>query len=96
MVSAVISAFLYLRIIVAMFMSGADDGDDGPAPSRDSRIRIPAAAGIAISLCVIVTLAFGLFPDLLVKPANAGQPALVQYDRPVDPTLAVGSTTPGG
>jgi NADH-quinone oxidoreductase subunit N len=95
MVSAVISAFLYLRIIVAMFMSGADDGDEGPVPSRESRIRIPATAGIAISLCVIATIAFGLFPDLLVKPANNGRPVLVQYDRPVDPALASGSTTTG-
>jgi hypothetical protein len=64
-------------------------------PSRESRIRIPATAGIAISLCVIATIAFGLFPDLLVKPANNGRPVLVQYDRPVDPALASGSTTTG-
>jgi NADH-quinone oxidoreductase subunit N len=93
MLSAVVSAFLYLRIIVAMFMSGADDGDDGPAPSRAERIRIPAGAGIALALCVLVTVGFGLFPDLLVSSARNGQPALVQYERPTADTAA---STAGG
>lgn len=78
MVSAVISAFLYLRIVVAMFMAGGDDGADGPAPTRAQRIPVPAGAGLAIGLCLLVTVAFGLFPDALVNAANAGQPALVK------------------
>ncbi len=86
MVSAVISAFLYLRVIVAMYMSGADDGDDGPAPTRASRIPVPLGAGIAIAACVVVTIGYGLFPDLLVKPARDGQPALVTVEAPVAAT----------
>jgi NADH-quinone oxidoreductase subunit N len=88
MLSAVASAFLYLRIIVAMFMSGADDGDDGPLPARRDRIPVPAGAGIALALCVFVTIGLGLFPDLLVSAAEKGQPALVQFDRPAPDTVA--------
>ena len=90
MVSAVISAFLYLRIIVAMFMSGGDDGvEDVP---RANRLRVPMAAGLAIGICVVVTVVYGLFPDLLLHNARAATPAAVQYERP----SATGSTTAGG
>ncbi|CAM8643844.1 NuoN NADH,ubiquinone oxidoreductase subunit 2 (chain N) [Acidimicrobiia bacterium] len=83
MVSAVISAFLYLRVIVAMFMSGGDDGNDGPEPAQSTRIRIPLSAGIALTICVVVTIGYGIVPDLLVKPARDAQPALVQFERPI-------------
>jgi len=96
MLSAVVSAFLYLRIIVAMFMSGADDGDDGPVPSRSQRIPIPLGAGIALTLCVLVTIGVGLFPNLLVDAAEKGQPALVQYDRPTDASAASTGTATSG
>ena len=90
MVSAVISAFLYLRIVVAMFVGG-DDGDDGEEIPRRDRIRVPVPAGIALTLCAVATLAFGLFPDVLVTPARAGTPAVVALDAPV-PTSASASS----
>jgi NADH-quinone oxidoreductase subunit N len=89
MVSAVIGAFLYLRVIVAMFMSGGDDGDDGPAPSRASRIPIPAGAALTIVICLAVTVFYGLVPDALVSPAREGQPVLVQSTSP-----AIGAPAP--
>jgi hypothetical protein len=50
---------------------------------------VPATAGLALVLCVIVTVGLGLFPDLLVGPADAGQPALVQVAEPAAaPALA--------
>lgn len=79
MVSAVISAFLYLRLIVAMFMSGGDDGAEAPLPAASSRIHVPTGAGIALAICVLVTVGFGLVPDLLVKPARDARPVLVEY-----------------
>jgi len=89
MVTATIAAFLYLRLVAAMFMSGADDGDEGAQPTRASHIPVPASAGLALVLCVIVTVGLGLFPDLLVGPADAGQPALVQVAEPAAaPALA--------
>ena len=105
MVSAVISAFLYLRIIVAMFMSGGDDGVDAVV-DRSARLRVPVAAGIAIGVCVVVTIGYGLLPDLLLKPAREATPAAVQYERPgavvtsgspgVMSGSGAGSTTAGG
>jgi len=92
MVSAVISAFLYLRIIVAMFMSG---GEDGPDPARSSRIHVPFAAGLALCLCVGASVLFGLLPDLLVEPARDAVPVLVTYDRPADAAISAGSTGRG-
>ena len=88
MLSAVVSAFLYLRIIVAMFMSGGDDGDDGPVPTRAERIPVPVGAAIALTLCVAVTMVVGLFPNLLVDAAEKGQPALVQYETPSSASAA--------
>jgi NADH-quinone oxidoreductase subunit N len=91
MVSAVISAFLYLRIIVAMFMTGGDDGVEAEV-DRSKRLRVPFAAGLAIGICVIATIGYGIVPDLLLKPARDATPAAVQYERPV----TAGSTTNGG
>ena len=97
MISAVISAFLYLRIIVAMF-AGSDDGDDGAEVPRRDRIRVPAAAGLALTVCAAVTILFGLFPDVLVTPSRSGTPAIVALDTPtvtsmsgsLDPSAATG------
>ncbi|MEI7622022.1 MAG: NADH-quinone oxidoreductase subunit N [Actinomycetes bacterium] len=94
MVSAVISAFLYLRIIVAMFMSGGDDGVEAVV-DRSNRLRVPVAAGIAIGICVVATIGYGLLPDLLLKPAREATPAVVQFERPLSVSID-GSTTAGG
>jgi len=72
MVSSVVSAFLYLRIIVAMYMSDPDDTSaDGGA------IRMPAGAVIAIAACVVVTLGFGMFPDPIVDLVRDAVPVLI-------------------
>ena len=94
MVSAVISAFLYLRIIVAMFMSGGDDGVEAVV-DRSNRLRVPVTAGIAIGICVVATIGYGLLPDLLLKPAREATPAVVQFERPLSVSID-GSTTAGG
>ena len=52
MVSAVIAAFLYLRIVLAMYASDAEASDDTP-------VAIPSLAGLAIVIAVGVTLVFG-------------------------------------
>ncbi len=100
MVSAVISAFLYLRIIVAMFMSGGDDGTEDVI-DRSKRLRVPFAASLAIGICVVVTVGYGIFPDLLLHPARNATPAAVQFERPTDSInlgsagSSSGSTTAG-
>lgn len=100
MVSAVISAFLYLRIIVAMFMSGGDDGTEAVI-DRSKRLHVPFAAGLAIAICVVVTIGYGLFPDLLLDPARDATPAAVHAAPPTDSLnldaagSSSGSTTAG-
>jgi len=72
MLSSVIAAFLYLRIIVSMFMEV--DADE----ERERRhIPIPFSAGLALGVALLVTLAVGLFPSLLAGPAGDATPALV-------------------
>jgi len=71
MVSAVIAAFLYLRIIVSMYMTG---DDELPEPRT---IPLPFAAGIALALAVVVTLGAGIFPGLLSDRARDATPVLV-------------------
>ncbi|CAB4557475.1 unannotated protein [freshwater metagenome] len=100
MVSAVISTFLYLRIIVAMFMSGGDDGTEAVI-DRSKRLHVPFAAGLAIAICVVVTIGYGLFPDLLLDPARDATPAAVHAAPPTDSLnlgaagSSSGSTTAG-
>ena len=55
MLTAVVAAFLYLRIIVSMYMSVEDAGEP-------RTIRVPFAAGLALATCAAVTLGVGLFP----------------------------------
>jgi len=75
MVSAVIAAFLYLRITVSMYMS-----DDDATERRT--IPVPAAAALAVALSVLVTLGLGLFPSPLSSTAKDATPALVQEAEP--------------
>jgi len=70
MLTAVIAAFLYLRIVVSMYMSVEEAG----APRT---IRVPFAAALALSACAIVTLGVGIFPDGLASAAKDATPALV-------------------
>jgi NADH-quinone oxidoreductase subunit N len=67
MVASVIAAFVYLRIIVAMFMSDAD----AAAVERDERLPIPLSTGLAIAVAVGFTIAVGLFPEWLLNAAEA-------------------------
>jgi NADH-quinone oxidoreductase subunit N len=64
MVSTVIAAFIYLRIIVASWMS--DDDDEAPQP-----LAVPLSSGLAIAAAVGFTLAVGLFPEWLLSAAEA-------------------------
>jgi NADH-quinone oxidoreductase subunit N len=76
MLTAVVSAFLYLRIIVSMYMTADED-----LPER-RRIPIPFGAGLALALSVVVTLGAGIFPSLIADPAKDATPALVVEPAP--------------
>jgi len=63
MLSAVIAAFLYLRIIVNMYMS--DDATD-TAPV----IRVPPSAAVGLALTLAFTVVVGFLPGLVVDFAR--------------------------
>jgi NADH-quinone oxidoreductase subunit N len=70
MLSSVISAYLYLRITVSLYMGDADASE--PAV----RSAVPAAAGIALAVCTIVTLVVGVWPGAVIEPARDAVPVL--------------------
>ncbi|MEY2470543.1 MAG: NADH-quinone oxidoreductase subunit [Actinomycetota bacterium] len=59
MLSAVIAAFLYLRIVLAMYTPA--EGDEAVA-GKDPALRPPTAIAIALGVAVIVTIASGVLP----------------------------------
>ena len=61
MVSAVIAAFLYLRIMISMWVTEPEAGDDARGA-----VRVPALLGVAIGLSVAFTLVIGFFPGWLI------------------------------
>lgn len=78
MLTAVIAAFLYLRITVAMWMS---DVEDDAVPTRAS-LPVPVGVVIVLVLCLVVTVGVGLFPHVLTGPAADATAVLVQFPTP--------------
>ena len=62
MLSSVISAFVYLRIVLTMY---SDDADEG-APT----FTVPVGAKIAVVTCVLATIGFGLIPGPLTAASK--------------------------
>ena len=73
MITAVVSAFAYLRVVLAMYApeGAADDAEHVSAPAaRASRPRwggLPLTSVFAISLAVAVTIVVGVFPQRLLE-----------------------------
>lgn len=78
MVSAVIAAFLYLRIVTTMYAS-ADDAAAAPSPA--ARLRAPAASVIALTLAFAITIGIGILPDRLTRVARDAVPSLVATNK---------------
>jgi NADH-quinone oxidoreductase subunit N len=70
MLSSVISAFLYLRITVSLYMT---DEDEAPAAPR---LTIPVGAGVSLGLCLVATLLFGVWPGPVAEVARDAVPVL--------------------
>ena len=68
MVSAVVSAFLYLRIMLSMYL-GTPDEDAEP-------ISVPIPAAVAILIAIVVTIGAGVVPDVLDQLARDAVPQL--------------------
>ena len=69
MVTAVVSAYLYLRIVLSMYLGEPDA--DAPA------IHVPRAAAAAIVIALIVTIGFGVVPGELDTITRDAIPRLV-------------------
>lgn len=67
MLSAVVAAFLYLRIVLSMYGDGDDAVDAVEVP-------FPIGAKITLAITVGFTLFFGIFPDQLVDVARDALP----------------------
>jgi NADH-quinone oxidoreductase subunit N len=65
MLTAVIAAFLYLRIMIAMWATAPAAGDD-----EREQVRTPLLAGFAIYGAALFTLAVGFFPGWLINIAD--------------------------
>jgi NADH-quinone oxidoreductase subunit N len=75
MVSSVVSAFLYLRIVVTMYMVEEEGDEVGP------RVRIPVGAGIALALAVAFTIGVGVLPQQVVHWADRAIPVVLASGR---------------
>jgi NADH-quinone oxidoreductase subunit N len=81
MLSAVIAAFFYLRIVLATYSplaaasSSASSASSGGGTAvavveAPARLEVPVTAGVVVFLCVAFTIAFGLAPGLIVHFAT--------------------------
>ena len=74
MVSAVVAAFLYLRVVVAMYFP-----EDPAAELMESRIKVPVGASIALVIAVVGTLWLGIVPGAVTNVANDAVAQLVAF-----------------
>jgi NADH-quinone oxidoreductase subunit N len=72
MLTAVISAFVYLRVIVAMYM--ADEDDEAETRPREA---LSFSAGLGVALSVAITIVVGILPWLVTEVAQDAVPVLV-------------------
>ncbi|HYF45663.1 MAG TPA: NADH-quinone oxidoreductase subunit N [Acidimicrobiales bacterium] len=77
MVTAVVSAFVYLRVVVAMYMADDPEAEgDGDAAPR-AKEELPFTAGLGVGLSVAITLVVGVLPWLVTEVAKDAVPVLV-------------------
>jgi NADH-quinone oxidoreductase subunit N len=69
MLAAVVSAFMYLRIVMALYV--ADDGVEGARPA------VPWASGLAVLGAVAFTLVVGFVPQFLIEFSRDAIPVLI-------------------
>jgi NADH-quinone oxidoreductase subunit N len=78
MLSAVIAAYLYLRIVITIY---AGESEEEAAKPARPRFRVPVSAGIGLGLAVAFTVAFGIVPDYLTQWAAHALPHVGQISK---------------
>jgi NADH-quinone oxidoreductase subunit N len=74
MVSSVIGAYMYLRIVLTMYLE--DHHGTEPVAAAPKR-PVPFGAAVVIGVCVLVTLGFGIVPGIIENLARDAVPVLV-------------------
>ena len=77
MLTAVISAFIYLRIVVAMYFSGGGEHGDEPVELAGPAVRVPWAAGLSLAVALVATVVLGFVPGPFTSAARTAVPQLV-------------------
>jgi len=72
MISAVIAAYLYLRLVVAMWMQAPDEA----TVEAGDALEVPWGSGLAIGVAVTVTLVVGVMPWIVLDWADKAVPVL--------------------
>lgn len=65
MVASVIAAVLYLRIMISMWLTDTESGDE----SRE-KIAVPFTSGIVVLVTVVFTIVAGVFPGWLIDASR--------------------------
>ena len=66
MVASVIAALLYLRIMISMWLSDEESGDD-----KREAIKVPFSAGFVVAGSAFFTLLVGVWPSWLIDASQA-------------------------
>ena len=89
MLAAVVAAYLYLRIVVSMYMADSyEAASEEPMPTAGEPavaastlgplgITTPAPAGLALVVCLVVTVGVGVWPGAVTEIASDAVPVLV-------------------
>jgi NADH-quinone oxidoreductase subunit N len=83
MISAVIAAFVYLRIVVAMYMTESEEEMEAVAAApvlprrlRPNRLRVPFGAGLALAVAFAATVGIGFLPSPLADSSRDAVPTV--------------------
>jgi len=80
MITATISAFLYLRIIASMYFAGSGEHGEIPAEFDGPAIAIPRGAAVSLALAVIGTLVLGIVPSVVTDLTVDATPEIMATD----------------
>ena len=78
MVSAVISAFLYLKIVIAMYVS--DETADEPT-TRPARLAVPWGTKLGLGLAFLFVVGVGIIPGPITNLAHHAVPHIIAVTR---------------
>ncbi len=71
LISTVIAAAFYLRIVLAMYSKSFSEKDVSKDSDVQEKLEVATSAKIAIAMCVVLTIAVGVIPSLLTGFTHA-------------------------